>query len=124
MTKKKCEECGVEEDSLIQGYCTSCYAKKWDEGFESTSEHAYEIGYADDMAQLKGVLGPKAEEALRDIFFTWGVGEWKCGKCGAARVKKGEELTFDQAKGKILGPCPKCGVVGYLVRTPPKKYFH
>jgi hypothetical protein len=42
--KKKCEKCGDALDGNgIQGYCSTCYEKIWDNGFESTTQHAEEL---------------------------------------------------------------------------------
>ena len=56
--KHKCDDCGCEmEDTGYQGYCYTCYEKKWDSGIESTSDHAYKLGFDDLVQKLDGPWG-------------------------------------------------------------------
>ena len=55
----KCEKCGDEEKTLYHGYCYSCYEAIWDRGFESTSEHAYDIGFHQEHEKFEGKLTKK-----------------------------------------------------------------
>ena len=118
---KICDECKKEFDdntTFYQGYCKSCYAKIWDSGFESTSDHAYKIGF-DELVQDLDEPN-KSEEAAKELVNQWNP-EWKCSKCNKIIIENDSQLKQEDKVKKILQKC-ECG--GQVVPTPPKKYFH
>lgn len=124
----KCDECGCKmEDEGCQGYCDSCYGKKWDAGFESTSDHAYKLGFDELVETLDGPWTEESKDAAREIMVEWGPLEWKCEKCGKVRLEKegASRMKISGSKVEFLcKPCPGCGVDGHVEPVPPDRYFH
>ena len=127
MKKYKCDKCGDPmDDAGYSGYCSDCYGKIWDAGFESTSEHAYEIGFNDLVKDLKDPSSKKAEKAIKELEGEWGPLAWFCKKCKAERItkEKSSDLTYGETIELLRKPCPGCGIVGHFKPEPPDKYFH
>ncbi len=123
--KLKCDKCGKEVDSYSYGdYCSTCADEVWDSGFQSTSEHAYEIGWNDEIKNLKGDWTSKLEKAAHTIWRDYDPVKWKCSKCKKVRLSKKEAgtLTWGEIKAK-LKKC-SCGVTGHLKPDAPDKWFH
>lgn len=125
---KKCDTCNHEFDdneTFYSSTCHDCYAKRWDEGFQSTSEHAYEIGFNQLMERLGKEWEESHKKDIIEVFGDWGIGEWKCTKCGQVRISEedAEKMKVNEALEKLQSACPECSVKGYLKRKAPKKFF-
>ena len=114
------------DDSGYNGYCNECYGEIWDAGFESTSEHAYEVGFHDLVDKLDQECNKKMKCALGEIIAEWGPLEWKCGKCEKAIITKAESSKLKMAEKieKLCGACQHCGIKGHVEPTSPDKFFH
>lgn len=102
----RCENCDGE--AKYHGYCKKCYSEIWDNGFSSTSDHAYKIGFDELAEDVKGDVDEKFDKAVKEINPEWEV-KWYCLKCGAERQPK---------------RCASCGTVGYVKPSRPEKYFN
>ena len=121
--KLKCAKCGIEVESYSYGdYCSNCAEEVWDSGFESTSEHAYEIGFH-DLVQKLNDGGRRAEKAVGEILGEWGPLTWKCSECGKTIIAKEESLQISlEEKLKLLTTRCECG--GVIEPVPPDTFFH
>ena len=111
---EECCECGKEMIKGYQGYCRTCYGKIWDSGFDSTSDHAYKIGFDELARELGRPCTDDVRKAIKDILSDWPDLEWRCAKCDAVWSAKGGMTELE----KLCGDCPDCGA-GYAKPTPP-----
>ena len=128
MAKKplKCAKCGEEVDSYSYGdYCSTCANEVWDSGFQSTSEHAYEVGFHDLVNKLDKECDKKARHAIGEIMGEWDIPDWRCPSCDAIRLGPDDikEMSHEEKMDKICAPCPECGEKKCGVPTAPDKYF-
>ena len=121
-SKKKCARCGKFVQSFSYGdYCDSCAADVWDEGFESTTQHAEEI-YEQEMRNIEEInehlneANINVEEIKSLLKYTSGT--LRCSKCGKLRLKWvhfPEPENDDELRNALEAPCPKCKLRGYLI---------
>ncbi len=123
---KKCSGCGTMVESYSYGdYCYSCAADVWDGGFQSTSEHAYEVGWHDHVEGLDEPCSKKGRKAILEIIRDFDPVDWKCQGCGEVRVKKDEVggTPFEELIKRICAPC-ECGEKRPAFPNEPEKWFH
>lgn len=121
MKTKKCEQCGIETEKLYGegAYCKKCYSEIWDNGFEVTSEWAYDISHRELNESIDENLdNSPAEfiETLTELLNNFNEADWVCTQCDEIRLTKEEQLNndYEQCIEILLKPCPNCGVKGYL----------
>ena len=120
-SKKKCARCGKVVQSYSYGdYCDSCAADVWDEGFESTTQHAEEI-YEQQMRDREEINEHLNEANINvgDIkaLIEYTSGTFRCSKCGKLRLRWvhfPEPENDDELRNALKTPCPKCKTKGYL----------
>ena len=109
-----CKQCGSNKKlGSYQGYCKKCYSEIWDSGFQSTSEHAYQIGHGELNRKIAGQLDDSFGQTINQIKSDFETERWECTKCGCARP--------DDA---LLEPCPNCGSSGFLKHFVKGRYYH
>ena len=121
MKEYKCEKCGdVMKDKGYSGYCHECYSEIWDSGFESTSEHAYEIGFYQLVDRLKGPCTEKAKKAIGEIMGEWGPLQWNCRKCKSILITKKDagKMSTQSIVELLCKPCPQCCTEGSIEPKP------
>ncbi len=126
--EKICRECGkTYTGNGYNGSCKECCAQTWDNGFESTSEHAYEIGHRENNRDLNTARNETFENMIRDIMADFDTDKWLCAKCGTVRAEGPYEKSQPPDQDLIadlLSSCPKCGAEGYLKHVVKGRYFH
>ncbi len=123
--EKKCKQCGgMYIGEVGNGICYGCEKHNWNEGFDSTTEHAYEVGHNDLNRKLDGKLTKKFEEVIREIMGDFDTDKWLCTKCETVRVEGSDKMDIDKTVKELLKPCPKCKAKGYLEHVVKGSYYH
>ena len=119
----KCQQCGkVVKEYAYGKYCDECAKDVWDAGFESTSEHGYEIGFKDLVDKITVKRDQECMSTIGLLLRDFHPLEWKCEKCGKILVSKEEsvKLGAEKTRERVAKGC-SCG--GRVVPTPPKSFF-
>jgi len=119
---KKCAKCGKSVKSYTYGnFCDLCAEEVWDNGFDSTTQHAEELYEQDlkDIAEInKNINKTKISyNVVRDLI-EHKSGTFRCSKCNKIRLEwihfPNSPIKDKELRLLLKTPCPKCNVVGFL----------
>jgi Zn finger protein HypA/HybF involved in hydrogenase expression len=119
---KKCGKCGDVVKSYSYGdYCSVCAADVWDNGFESTTDHADQL--EKDEILWKSRISKKLQatdlnyDEVRGLI-TYTSGDFLCLKCKKLRLTwnhYGKPKIDAELQKLIASPCPNCKTMGFLI---------